>query len=63
MEQISEADFRSFPDGALSRANHAPVAIVRSGKRIAVLMPPALFDLYKLYEDVYWDSFGSTPDS
>lgn len=57
MLQISEAEFYEFPQDALSRAGQVPIIVKRGDERLAVLVPAGLYDLYRLYEDIYWDSF------
>jgi len=50
-----------LPAHALSHAEKNQVAIYRDGRRIAVVIPSALFDLYKLYEQEHRERSDEDP--
>jgi len=50
-----------LPAHALSHAEKNQVAIYRDGRRISVVIPSALFDLYKLYEQEHRERSDEDP--
>ena len=54
MIYVEIEDFCVFPYGALARASNNVVTIRENGLRLGVMMPPDLYDLFRLYEAEHW---------